>query len=357
MLQWTGLGCDCCGFGTVENVDEFNPNKPCPECGSVMNEKLIRQYVRLIIEDDGGYGGDFGGGYGGGTWAGSTGLYGPSIVRGVIEPFKDAAKVGSQGLKKVAAATAGSLSIILKGLMQIVMSDYDADFNSVFQRMNEKINALNNDQGFRQAMQRVDKAFENEDLAVVMFMTAPGYFLGRSVASHGVNFALSIALPVLNVLGIEDKAREIKNKVSSALSTKNKSGLKEALDDAIKIINNDPTANSWSKATLGYSDQALKDIIKLHAAIMGAKTLDQMSKKMASAPELKHIKGLAKNEQGEAEHVVLDKIKERVNNWTLNTLRDQLKTVKRSLGADSPLVEKYREVIATLERAKFTKGG
>lgn len=35
-LEWTGLGCDCCGYGTVENVDEFDPGKPCPECGSVM---------------------------------------------------------------------------------------------------------------------------------------------------------------------------------------------------------------------------------------------------------------------------------------------------------------------------------
>jgi hypothetical protein len=32
---WTGLGCDLCGFGSVENVDEFNPTKPCPECGTV----------------------------------------------------------------------------------------------------------------------------------------------------------------------------------------------------------------------------------------------------------------------------------------------------------------------------------
>ena len=33
---WTGMGCDICGFGSVENVDEFDPRKPCPECGQVM---------------------------------------------------------------------------------------------------------------------------------------------------------------------------------------------------------------------------------------------------------------------------------------------------------------------------------
>ncbi len=32
---WTGLGCDVCGFGSVENVDEFDPTKPCPECATV----------------------------------------------------------------------------------------------------------------------------------------------------------------------------------------------------------------------------------------------------------------------------------------------------------------------------------
>lgn len=32
---WTGFGCDLCGFGTVENVDEFDPFEPCPDCGTV----------------------------------------------------------------------------------------------------------------------------------------------------------------------------------------------------------------------------------------------------------------------------------------------------------------------------------
>jgi hypothetical protein len=32
---WTGMGCDLCGFGSVENVDEFDPRKPCPECATV----------------------------------------------------------------------------------------------------------------------------------------------------------------------------------------------------------------------------------------------------------------------------------------------------------------------------------
>jgi hypothetical protein len=37
-FDWTGLGCDVCGFGTVEDVDKFSPYKPCPECGEVMIE-------------------------------------------------------------------------------------------------------------------------------------------------------------------------------------------------------------------------------------------------------------------------------------------------------------------------------
>ena len=35
-LAWMGIGCDVCGFGTVENVDEFDPMQPCPDCGNVM---------------------------------------------------------------------------------------------------------------------------------------------------------------------------------------------------------------------------------------------------------------------------------------------------------------------------------
>lgn len=35
-MKWTGFGCDVCGFGTVEDVDLFDPTEPCPKCGSVM---------------------------------------------------------------------------------------------------------------------------------------------------------------------------------------------------------------------------------------------------------------------------------------------------------------------------------
>jgi hypothetical protein len=34
-FEWTGLGCDVCGFGSVENVEEFDPRKPCPECKTI----------------------------------------------------------------------------------------------------------------------------------------------------------------------------------------------------------------------------------------------------------------------------------------------------------------------------------
>lgn len=34
-LKYAGPGCDVCGFGTVENIDEFDPRFPCPECGTV----------------------------------------------------------------------------------------------------------------------------------------------------------------------------------------------------------------------------------------------------------------------------------------------------------------------------------
>lgn len=35
-FQWTGMGCDVCGFGSVENISEFDPCKPCPKCEAVM---------------------------------------------------------------------------------------------------------------------------------------------------------------------------------------------------------------------------------------------------------------------------------------------------------------------------------
>ena len=39
-LQWTGLGCDVCGFGTIEDVDAFDPRLPCPDCGEIMMKSI-----------------------------------------------------------------------------------------------------------------------------------------------------------------------------------------------------------------------------------------------------------------------------------------------------------------------------
>ena len=35
-MEWTGMGCDVCGYGTIEDLDKFDPQKPCPECGTIM---------------------------------------------------------------------------------------------------------------------------------------------------------------------------------------------------------------------------------------------------------------------------------------------------------------------------------
>lgn len=35
-MKWTGLGCDVCGFGSVEDVDAFDPQKPCSQCSALM---------------------------------------------------------------------------------------------------------------------------------------------------------------------------------------------------------------------------------------------------------------------------------------------------------------------------------
>ena len=51
-FQWTGLGCDVCGFGSVEDVENFKPKKPCPECGEVMVE-MNKEFAVHMLNDDG----------------------------------------------------------------------------------------------------------------------------------------------------------------------------------------------------------------------------------------------------------------------------------------------------------------
>lgn len=64
--SWTGLGCDLCGFGTVDNIEEFSPFKPCPDCGIVTVEvvgdrpigddpnvsRVERDQIKSLASDD-----------------------------------------------------------------------------------------------------------------------------------------------------------------------------------------------------------------------------------------------------------------------------------------------------------------
>ena len=56
-MEWTGLGCDVCGYGSVENVEEYDPTKPCPDCGVIMwdgahplSEAALKQLEKKLLQ-------------------------------------------------------------------------------------------------------------------------------------------------------------------------------------------------------------------------------------------------------------------------------------------------------------------
>ena len=40
---YTGMGCDLCGFGTIENTMQFNPLEPCPKCNTLNYRCLVKE--------------------------------------------------------------------------------------------------------------------------------------------------------------------------------------------------------------------------------------------------------------------------------------------------------------------------
>lgn len=48
-FQWTGLGCDVCGFGTIdlEEIEQYDPKKPCPLCGVTMD--VVKSYKTIRV--------------------------------------------------------------------------------------------------------------------------------------------------------------------------------------------------------------------------------------------------------------------------------------------------------------------
>lgn len=48
---WTGIGCDVCGYGTMDPDEHFDPSQPCPECGVTMRSEETEAVLKNATED------------------------------------------------------------------------------------------------------------------------------------------------------------------------------------------------------------------------------------------------------------------------------------------------------------------
>src|SRR4051812_36709123 len=93
------------------------------------SEKLLKEYVRHIIAEDG-Y--DMGM-MGMGDMPGGIAFGGPSLYQTFIKPFVNVGKVALAGAEKIAARTKAAIRVAVEGTLSTLIPFLEAEYDKIFE--------------------------------------------------------------------------------------------------------------------------------------------------------------------------------------------------------------------------------
>ena len=154
-------------------------------------EKLLREYVRNVLnEENGGDGGDFGGGMG-------MGMYGMSFAsqqdmyKGLIQPFVDIFKTAAGGMKQVSLKGQKLLRTTFETVATTLIPVLSSDYKGIFDKYEEKLNKVR--EQYKEVYDANWTALTDSDVMLAAFCYAPSAMITQ--------WALRKApIPVMNTI-------------------------------------------------------------------------------------------------------------------------------------------------------------
>lgn len=153
-------------------------------------DELIREYVRMLVEDDAG-------GLVGATDAYPYGMQfgtGQDLYKIFVEPFTDVFKVAAGKGKELAVRTRTLGRTVLDSIASTMLPAVAGNYQRIFADEKKKIDALKRE--YQPVYDRVWSAFNHDDVRLLAFMYDPGPFLTYFSGKEG----LKSAVDVLNVV-------------------------------------------------------------------------------------------------------------------------------------------------------------
>lgn len=144
--------------------------------------RLLREYVRVLLNEDDG-GGDFG--FGGGdnsTMMGTWGFmdYGGSLKSIFVDPFLDVGKTAAAALSKVASRTKTLVKVVIETALTTSIPFLQSNYRLIFEQEKKELQKIR--EKYKDVFKANDEAF-TKDVMLVAFMISPSAFITAKAAA------------------------------------------------------------------------------------------------------------------------------------------------------------------------------
>lgn len=328
------------------------------------DKKLLREYIKLIVEDDGGDVGGFGsnggpGGYGM-SYADGSELY-DIFVKPFVRPFQVATGKG-----KEVAVKAQTLGKVLVGsIASTLLPSVQANYQKIFDNEKKKMDGLK--QQYQPVYDRVWQAFDHDDVRLVSFMYDPfaaGMFLSYFGGKGGLGLAID-ALDIITggslgnlkarVLPKKNPAQKAVYDTGSGTDTPMEGRLREAGEIPGDMNNEIQSALQTSSAQRMRGDaqkvvqSTLKDLVTTASKILKATSVKELTDSIPPE-QMQQFETLPPAEKSKIESQVLTVAKKSTKEFFVKSVEDTIsKALQSGVPEQSAYIRDYRAALQKIQ--------
>jgi hypothetical protein len=366
------------------------------------SQRILREYVRSVLAEDDGGGGDYGG-YGfdfgmmgdspyGMSWGG------PGLFKQLVQPFADVFTTGKAALENIAARTRTLAKVSYEAVATTLIPILSSDYDKIFKEERAQLDKI--EEKYSEVFERTAQALGNDDalisafalnpalvLTKTLFQKAPQVALGVLELLAGENENLRAALKRLHLTSHPTKGA----KSSSSTSSQNDWGggygggggwgyggdygghsgggdawgesiireideetpqqkLQRAISDPqlLRQLQETPLARSMKADAMKVIQKTASDLIKRYKQISSTRTIDDVTRLFPKIDRTKlaELDKLPPEQKDPAEKAIVDQVHASAKAFYMSNVARNLDHMRKiGLSDDHPLVQGYTKVL------------
>ena len=323
----------------------------------------MREYVRVVLSEEGDGGGGFGGygdyvgGMGIGGGGGAYGMGGivdnEDLYKTFIKPFTDVVSVAAGKTKEMSQRTVTLLRTVIEAAFQTVVPFFKDRYAEIFKEEKQHLDRIKSE--YSKVYQSTWDAFKDHDVLCAAFMYRPDLFL-TAVLARSAPAAASKLLSVLSGGMLDVALQKLRSPAhESVINEDNEqvSPLEKLISNkkVREVLANSDIVKQMTKEGQAMVRKTLNDVYKQVSSVLTAKSLQDMQQKFGKKiPGLEKLSQVPEQERQKAEQALLKSIKEGLKAFYVKGLEDHVReAVQAGTPKNHPFVRDYAMTISKIK--------